>query len=240
MKTIIIYFVFLIVSMTGVTADQEKGKLLFAACTRCHGTFGEGNQTLHAPRLTGREDWYLKSQIKKFRDKQRGYSMAEDQTYQKEMIENQKMHSTPQHYSENDPYSRLMHPIIRLMEEDEINEVVSYIGKLKTDEDIDSIEGDLKHGKRLYSSCRVCHGEEAEGNQKLKAPKLTEQHGWYLLEQLKDFRMGLRGTQPSDEGGARMRSHFNKERNHLVIDLDDQSMRDIVAYIQSLHRKTKK
>jgi cytochrome c oxidase subunit 2 len=57
---------------TTITGDVAKGEKMFATCTACHGTQGEGNPDLKAPRLTGSTDWYLASQLKKFRDDVRG------------------------------------------------------------------------------------------------------------------------------------------------------------------------
>src|SRR5690554_93043 len=41
-------------------------------CLTCHGTDGQGNQGIDAPRLAGMERWYLKRQLEIFRDGLRG------------------------------------------------------------------------------------------------------------------------------------------------------------------------
>ena len=174
----------IILSRNGIAADLERGRLLFKACTRCHGSSGEGNKELQAPRIIGREDWYIKSQLLKFREKQRGYGIQDDKTLQKDAMESQLMHPKAASYLENDQYSKLMHPIIMLMDDEEIECVVAYISEQKIDAKLDFVDGDIKNGKKLYSpSCSSCHGVRAQGQQKLKAPRLLNQHGWYLLDQ---------------------------------------------------------
>lgn len=53
--------------------DQDKGgKVYQASCASCHGTEGLGNQAMMAPRLAGRNDWYIVTQLHKFRSGVRG------------------------------------------------------------------------------------------------------------------------------------------------------------------------
>jgi len=56
-----------------VTGDAAAGKNGYVICGTCHGAQGEGNETMGGPRLAGQNDWYLVSQIKKFKAGQRGY-----------------------------------------------------------------------------------------------------------------------------------------------------------------------
>lgn len=52
--------------------DVEKGRQLYTTCAVCHGINGEGNQTLGAPGLAGRNDWYMLRQLKLFKSGYRG------------------------------------------------------------------------------------------------------------------------------------------------------------------------
>ncbi|MDQ8184204.1 ThuA domain-containing protein [Pelagicoccus sp. SDUM812002] len=52
--------------------DLERGKQLFASCMACHGADGQGNEDLLAPKLTGKQDWYLIKQLEDFRSGARG------------------------------------------------------------------------------------------------------------------------------------------------------------------------
>jgi cytochrome c553 len=57
-------------SLTG--ADAVAGAASYATCQACHGPKGEGNQALNAPPLVGQHDWYLVSQLGKFKRGLRG------------------------------------------------------------------------------------------------------------------------------------------------------------------------
>ncbi len=56
-----------------ITGDAEAGKALYPVCAACHGAQGEGIEAMAGPRLAGQNDWYLVSQIKKFKAGQRGF-----------------------------------------------------------------------------------------------------------------------------------------------------------------------
>lgn len=55
-----------------LTGDPERGKAAYATCLACHGDRAQGQQPLNAPSLAHQADWYLVSQIKKFRTGLRG------------------------------------------------------------------------------------------------------------------------------------------------------------------------
>ena len=56
-------------------------------------------------------------------------------------------------------------------------------------------------GAELYADCEVCHGEYAQGDEDFGAPKLSGQHGWYLITQLTNFRDSLRGIHADNDNG---------------------------------------
>jgi len=87
--------------------------------------------------------------------------------------------------------------------------------------------GDVGKGKVLFTVCASCHGADASGNQALNAPALKGLQGWYIVRQLKNFRAGLRGSDPRDTYGMQMRP--------MALTLaDDQALEDVSAYIVSL------
>lgn len=61
-------------------------------------------------------------------------------------------------------------------------------------------------GSQLYASCAPCHGDLGEGNPALGAPSIAGLPTWYVTEQLRRFKDGLRGKHPDDTGGLRMRA----------------------------------
>jgi cytochrome c553 len=87
--------------------DPKAGASTYALCATCHGSQGEGNPALKAPRLAGTDDWYLASQLRKFRSGVRG--------------------TDPK-----DAGGRMMRPMaLTLPDDDAIRNVVAYIGTLK-------------------------------------------------------------------------------------------------------------
>jgi cytochrome c oxidase subunit 2 len=60
------------------------------------------------------------------------------------------------------------------------------------------VAGDPAAGQAAYAVCSACHGQQAEGNKELNAPKLSGQAAWYLARQLKNFKSGLRGSDDRD------------------------------------------
>ena len=87
--------------------------------------------------------------------------------------------------------------------------------------------GDAVAGQALYAVCGACHGQSAEGNQTLNAPRLNQQAGWYLARQLRNFRHGVRGAEPEDTYAAQMRPF-------AAMLADDAAIDSVVAYITSL------
>jgi cytochrome c553 len=56
-----------------IAADTTRGKQLYTQmCMSCHGEAGMGNKALHSPRLAGMSDWYMVTQLQKFRADLRG------------------------------------------------------------------------------------------------------------------------------------------------------------------------
>jgi len=90
-----------------LSGDVPQGKKLYANCASCHGAKGEGNQSLNAPALAARSDWYLVVQLTNY---QKGVRGAD----------------------ERDVYGAQMRAIIAtLPDEKAITDVVAYINTLK-------------------------------------------------------------------------------------------------------------
>ncbi|MGI9290118.1 MAG: c-type cytochrome [Gammaproteobacteria bacterium] len=84
--------------------------------------------------------------------------------------------------------------------------------------------GDPAAGKVAYAPCAACHGQNAEGNLALNAPKLTGIDDWYLRRQLRQYKSGQRGSDPADVLGTQM-------RGMAATLVNDKAIRDVVAYI---------
>ena len=88
--------------------DPKAGAELFEGCDSCHGPAGEGVDEAKAPRLAGVDDWYLATQLRKFKSGVRGVDTR-------------------------DPEGRLMRPMARsLPDENAIRNVVAYIDTFKS------------------------------------------------------------------------------------------------------------
>ena len=51
---------------------MARGKQEFRTCVPCHGAHGGGNRDLGAPAIAGLPDWYLVTQLAKFKNGMRG------------------------------------------------------------------------------------------------------------------------------------------------------------------------
>lgn len=60
-----------------ISGDSLRGAELYGNCVACHGISAAGNQALGAPGLTGRDDWYLRRQLKLFQSGYRGEHPAD-------------------------------------------------------------------------------------------------------------------------------------------------------------------
>ena len=49
-----------------IQGDIERGEFVFQHCLSCHGEFGEGDEDVRTPRLSGQYDWYLLQELIKF------------------------------------------------------------------------------------------------------------------------------------------------------------------------------
>jgi cytochrome c oxidase subunit 2 len=87
--------------------DPQAGAAIFETCGSCHGDNGAGNQDLKAPRIAGTDDWYLATELRKFKSGVRG--------------------ANPK-----DREGRLMRPMARtLADDDAVRNVIAYIETLK-------------------------------------------------------------------------------------------------------------
>lgn len=124
-----------------------------------------------------------------------------------------------------------MRPMAKTLQEYDISAISQYVEKMPVQQPASILAGaDLEKGKAGFGICVGCHGMDAKGNQQMNAPLLAGQDAWYLLSQLKNFKAGVRGGNPErDATGSSMRA--------MVGTLNEDSMRDIAAYLQSLPRK---
>ena len=163
-----------------------------------------------APRLASRGDWFLKKQLEAFRRREHG-----------------KDDSKETGFLPPEERTKFMHPVADKLSRSDTKALLVHIATLRPAPVPQARVGDASRGRALYAACIECHGKSAEGDRRKDAPRLIEQHDWYLFNQLRDFRMGWRGADSKD-------LHLKLMRSQL--DLDDDALRDLVPFIVSLNR----
>lgn len=174
-------------------------------CAQCHGAQGEGLELAKAPRIAGREDWFLRRQIEDFQRRERGRDDSKETGF-----------------LPPEARTQFMHPVADKLGRREIEVLSGYLAGLQPAPLPPSRLGDASRGRALYAACAECHGFSAEGNVRVGAPRLSGQHDWYLFAQLRDFRMGWRGAESTNVHVKLMRSRM---------DLEDGALRDLAAYL---------
>jgi cytochrome c oxidase subunit 2 len=183
--------------------DVEKGKQLYALCAACHGPNAEGMSALNAPANAGQDPWYMTRQLKNFKAGIRG--------------------AHP-----DDAFGAQMRPMAMVLATDEqIADVVAYITSLDLPDPPQTVDGDVALGKQAYETCIPCHGEFGQGAQSLDAPRLSNQHDWYIVRQIENFIAGIRGNHQNDIYGAQMRIMSQMLES-------DERIRAVAAYVASL------
>jgi cytochrome c oxidase subunit 2 len=129
---------------------------------------------------------------------------------------------------EKDTYGKVMAPMAAtLPDEAAIEAVVAYIRTLPDKPAAAMVKGNLKRGQERFTTCAACHGADGRGIAATNAPRLKGMSDWYMVTQLKNFRDGVRGAHPQDPYGSQMALLAAMLR-------DDESISDLVAYINSL------
>lgn len=184
--------------------DEARGELLFDLCSSCHAADGGGNRIFLAPAIAGMSEWYVLTQLQKFRQGLRG-----------------------RHF--DDLSGMRMRPMaLTLRSEEDVQAVARYVASLPPAPPAPQVEGgDPERGKALYVVCATCHGAEGEGVQQMNGGPIAHTSDWYLLDQLMKFRAGVRGADPRDPIAIMMRPMA------LTLP-DEQAIKDVVAYIVSL------
>jgi cytochrome c oxidase subunit 2 len=160
--------------------NPAAGQPLYAICATCHGAQGEGNQALNAPKIAGQSAWYLRRQLRSFKEGIRG--------------------AHP-----DDVYGQQMAPMTAtLVDERAIENVIAYIQTFPDTPAEATVTADLDRGRSLYVSCSACHGVNGRGNASTNAPRAAGMSDWYLARQLKNFKQGIRGGHPHDLYGQQM------------------------------------
>ena len=190
-------------TMARPTGSAAAGAATYGVCTACHGAQGEGMQALNAPKIAGLGAWYIRRQIANYQDGIRA--------------------SDPR-----DIYGIQMAPMARILADDSaVENVIAHIQTLPNNAPEPTIFGDVDRGRKLYTTCSFCHGNEGEGRWNTNAPRLASMSDWYIAVQLENFKQGIRGGHDLDVYGDQMTMMAN------ILKADD-AINDVVAYINTL------
>ena len=203
-RSVVLLLITLSVSLSvNAAGNPDVGKQLYAICAACHGQNAEGVSALNAPANAGQDPWYMTRQLKNFKAGIRG--------------------AHP-----DDTFGAQMRPMAMVLaSEEQIADVVAYITSLEPPEPPQTVAGDVELGKQAYETCIPCHGEFGQGAQALDAPRLSNQHDWYIVRQLENFIAGIRGGHQNDIYGAQMRIMSQMLES-------DERVRAVAAYIATL------
>jgi cytochrome c oxidase subunit 2 len=128
---------------------------------------------------------------------------------------------------EDDIYGRQMAPMANTLATDAaIENVIAHVQTFPDNPAPATIEGNVANGARDYVVCAYCHGADGRGIFAMNAPRLAGMTDWYLANQLRNFRDGVRGDHPQDFYGMQM--------SLMVGKLNDQRIDDLLAYINTL------
>ena len=184
--------------------DNERGRVLFGLCVQCHGEQGGGDALALAPAIAGLGEWYVKGQLEKFRSGIRG------------------LHA-------DDIAGLRMYPMSQMLGNDEdLAAVARYVANLPPTSPAPTLSGgDAARGKARYATCAGCHGAQAQGVQPLGSA-LSRLNDWYLLSALEKYKAGIRPADPARDPQAAVMIGLS------AIFPDTQSMKDVIAYIETL------
>lgn len=71
--------------------------------------------------------------------------------------------------------------------------------------------------------CTVCHGSQLKGNVNIGAPRLSGLSSWYVERQLRNFKLGRRGSHPADQTGGEMML--------MVSNLSDEEISEVAQWV---------
>ncbi|MCG5499258.1 c-type cytochrome [Ectothiorhodospira lacustris] len=189
-------------SLLAESGDPVRGKELSSPCVACHQA--DGNSVVPAwPKIAGKDEAYLLKQLQDYKAGRRSHA--------------------------------LMNPQVAALEEEDLPHLAAYFASQTPAPGRTAAAAEkLALGKQIYfggntatgvAACVACHGPNGKGNPAAVFPSVSAQHGVYTLDQLKQFRDGLRANDP----GRMMRNVAGR--------MTDEEMSAVAEYIASLPSK---
>lgn len=191
-------FVGLIPNLLLAQGDAAAGQAKSALCGSCHGVDGNSPLAMN-PKLAGQSAKYMVKQLQDFKSGARpGATMAAMVL----SLSDQDMEDIAAWYSSQQPTVQGADP-----ESVELAERLYRAG----------------NSEIAVAACSACHSPTGKGNAPAGFPALSGQHAEYTLQQLKDFRSGVR----QNDGSAMMRT--------VVERLTDKELEALASYVSGLN-----
>jgi len=194
---ILIFSFFISNIAIAATIEHKTPQSVTNVCAACHAI--DGNSAITAnPKLAGQHPEYLYKQLTNFKSGERANAVMSGMAG---MLSDADMHAVAEYFSKQ----------------------TLNLGQAKTN-------GAESLGEKIYRAgiqannvpaCAACHGPSGDGLP-VKYPRLGGQHSEYVLNQLRQFRLG---TRANDEA---------KVMRTIAAKLTDQEMEAVADYIQGL------
>jgi cytochrome c oxidase subunit 2 len=208
---------------TEPAAGHARAQARYAQCAPCHGDLGEGKPEQIAPAIAGLPAWYVEQQLHHFRSGVRG-SHFDDLGG---------MRMKPMAVALPCPRvnpADLANPIKNggCDGRDDVKDMAEYVSTLPAPPRMAAtIAASPTAGRQLFATCAACHGADGAGNVAMKAPPIAGQPDWYVYTQLRNFKHGVRGSNPKDVQGMIMAG--------IAKGLpDDDALRNVAQFVSEL------
>lgn len=203
MKKLVIAFIFAVFSgfipnLVLAQGDVAAGQAKSALCASCHGADGNSQLAIN-PKLAGQSASYMVKQLQDFKSGAR-------------------------------PGVTMSAMVLSLSDQDMEDIAAWYSSQEGTVEGADPAS--LELAESLYragnkdisvAACSACHSPTGKGNAPAGFPSLSGQHSAYTLQQLKDFRSGVR------------QNDLNGMMQTVVERLTDAELEALASYVSGLN-----
>ena len=191
-------FIGLMPNLLLAEGDAAAGQAKSALCGSCHGVDGNSPLAMN-PKLAGQNARYMVKQLQDFKSGARAGAIMASMVLS---LSDQDMEDIAAWYSSQQPTIQGADP-----ESIELAERLYRAGNAEI----------------AVAACSACHSPTGKGNAPAGFPSLSGQHAEYTLQQLKDFRSGVR----QNDGGEMMRT--------VVERLTDKELEALASYVSGLN-----
>ena len=191
-------FIGLMPNLLLAQGDAGAGQAKSALCGSCHGVDGNSPLAMN-PKLAGQNARYMVKQLQDFKSGARAGAIMASMVLS---LSDQDMEDIAAWYSSQQPTIQGADP-----------ELIELAERLYR----------AGNAEIAVAACSACHSPTGKGNAPAGFPSLSGQHAEYTLQQLKDFRSGVR----QNDGGEMMRT--------VVERLTDKELEALASYVSGLN-----